>query len=122
MASRRSAALSVAILSTALAWPHCVQGGEILTMRVTPRQAVAPAFIRVIANVESHEDNRALEVMAESPDFFRSSRLVLNGTRAARRQIVDFTNLPEGDYMITATVQGAWSTRAVASQPVKVVR
>jgi hypothetical protein len=66
MASHRSAVLSAAIMSTVFAWPHCLQGGEVLTLRVTPTHAVAPAFIRVIASVESHEDNRALEVVAES--------------------------------------------------------
>ena len=122
MASHRSAVLSAAIMSTVFAWPHCLQGGEVLTLRVTPTHAVAPAFIRVIASVESHEDNRALEVVAESPDFFRSSRLGLNGARAPRKQIVDFTNLPAGDYVITAAVEGSASRRAVASEPVKVVR
>lgn len=122
MASRRSAALAITIMSTIAAWGHCVQGGDALSLRVSPRQAVAPAFIRVIASIESHEDNRALEVVAESIDFFRSSRVALNGVRAPRRQIVDFTNLPAGDYVITAVVEGSGNTRAIASAPVKVFR
>jgi hypothetical protein len=58
--------------------------GEPLTMQVSPRASFEPAILTIRAMVEADNDNRALEVVAESPDFYRSSYIQLEGARAQR--------------------------------------
>lgn len=79
-----------------------LQAGERLTMRVWPSFAVAPGAVRVRATVEANSDNRAIRIVADSRDFYRSSEIPLDGERAPRTTVVDFSSLPAGTYRVTA--------------------
>jgi hypothetical protein len=63
---------------------------------------MAPATIRVRLVVEPSADNRALNVIADSGGYYRSSEIQLDGDRAPRLLVVEFPSLPGGSY----TVQG----------------
>ena len=52
--------------------------GERMILKVTPAVAFAPANLVVRAIVESDADNRAIAVVAESEDFYRSSEIQLD--------------------------------------------
>jgi len=58
--------------------------GEPITMKVSPAVAFAPANLVVRATIPSDADNRAVEIAAESPNFYRSSEIELEGDKAAR--------------------------------------
>jgi hypothetical protein len=92
-----------------------------LSIAVTPIVAYAPANVRVRARVEANADNRALQVVADSTEFYRSSEIPLNGDRAPRTTVVEFRNLPGGTYNVTAVLVGATS-RTTAVQQIKVVK
>ena len=79
-----------------LAGAGTLNGGQPLTMQVSPAMAPAPAFISVRAHVEANDENRYLEIVAQSPDFYRSSRISLDGGRAPRLSVFQFPGLPEG--------------------------
>src|SRR3954467_12660498 len=49
--------------------------GERITMQVSPRVSLAPANLVVRTMIEANESNRALEIVAESGDFYRSSQI-----------------------------------------------
>src|SRR5262249_59162336 len=53
--------------------PSALNGGEALQMRVSPAIQRAPAMLTVRVIVESSSDNRLLQVVAESPTFYRGS-------------------------------------------------
>src|SRR5579872_1386930 len=46
-----------------------------LTMAVSPVHAFAPTTLTIRIRVEPDSDNRALEVVAESSEYYRSSRI-----------------------------------------------
>ena len=60
------------------------RAGERLTMRVAPSVAIAPADLIVRTIIEANADNRSIEIIAESPDFYRSSEQPIDGDHASR--------------------------------------
>jgi hypothetical protein len=95
-------------------------GGRI-TMRVSPAVAFAPANLVVRATIEADAANRAVEVIAESADFYRSSEIQLEGERAARTNTFEFRSLPPGAYEVRATLFGASGPRGIVRQQVNVI-
>src|SRR5437867_8526978 len=89
-----------------------LDGGQPLTLQVSPLMAPAPAFVSVRALVEASDDNRALEIVAQSPEFYRSSRVELPGRNAPRLAVFEYPSLPPGLYDITATLVATGGRRA----------
>jgi hypothetical protein len=81
--------------------------GEKLTLKVSPAVAFAPANLVVRAMVEASAHNRAIAIVAESDDFYRSSEIQLDGDRAPRTSTFEFRSLPPGTYQVRATLIGA---------------
>jgi hypothetical protein len=88
-------------------------GGR-LSMRVSPSTAFAPANLVVRAMVEHNEENRAIEIIAESEDFYRSSEIGLDGANAPRTTLFEFRSLPTGFYEVRAVLKGV-EGREIAS-------
>jgi hypothetical protein len=96
--------------------------GERITMKVSPAVAFAPANLVVRATIASDADNRAVEIIAESPDFYRSSEIQLEGEKAARTNTFEFRSLPPGTYEVRATLFGvSGSPRGVVRQQINVI-
>lgn len=117
---------NVAILLTVmgiglLARPGTLNGGQPLSLQVSPAMAAAPAFISVRAVIEASDDNRALEVVAQSSDFFRGSRIELDGRAAPPLSVFQYSNLPPGLYEVSAFLIGTSGQRAAVSKIVKVM-
>jgi hypothetical protein len=81
--------------------------GERLALRVSPAMAFAPANLVVGATIEAERDNRAIEVIAESSEFYRSSEISLEGQNAPRVNVFEFRSVPSGEYEIRAVLKGA---------------
>jgi hypothetical protein len=60
--------------------------------------------------IEPDPENRAVQVTAESPAFYRSSELLLDGNAAPRRNRFEFTGLPPGSYDLRVTLLDARGT------------
>lgn len=99
----KRAVLFVILMTASLS----LSAGEPVTIRVSPAVTFAPACVRVQTTIEASADNRFIEIAAESEDFFRSSRIQLDGDRAARTNTFEFPNLPEGAYDVSATLFGS---------------
>ena len=116
------------ILFSAAAWmcvlggARTLDGGQPLSLKVSPAMAAAPAFIRVRAVVEANDDNRSLEIVAQSPQFFRSSTIDLDGRSAPPLTVIEYPNLPPGFYEVSAVLIGTTGKRAAAMRFVKVVQ
>jgi hypothetical protein len=79
---------------------------EPLSIRVSPAFSFAPANLVIRTSVEPDADNRSMEVIADSPEFYRSSTIALEGDRAPKTTMIEFRSLPAGDYELTATLIG----------------
>jgi len=97
-----------------------LNGGEPLRMQVTPSVSRAPALLTVRVNVEAAADNRLLQVAAESPDFYRSSQIQIDGANTPTVNVFEFRNLPSGVYQVTGVLVGVNGRRALVSRLAKV--
>ncbi len=90
-------------LALALAMPSTA--GERVAIRLSPTiSAFAPANLHVWVMVAAHPDNRALKVVAESPAFYRSSEITIEGEEAPQTNAFEFRNLPSGTYLVSAVL------------------
>ena len=114
----RASLFGILMLTTTLP----IGAGERITVRVTPAVAFAPANLIVRAMIEADDQNRAVHIIAESADFYRSSEIQLEGDRAPRTSTFEFRSLPPGTYEVRAMLLGAGGQqRAFARQQVNVI-
>jgi hypothetical protein len=81
-----------------------VMGYEELRLRVSPEMAIEPARVIVSAYIEPNTENRAIEVITESADYYRSSFVYLEGDKAARSNTFRYRDLPAGVYEVRAVL------------------
>jgi hypothetical protein len=105
-----AALLCAALVLTAQA----LDGGQSMQMRLSPAVSTAPGYVTVRINVETAADNRLLQVVAESPDFYRSSEISLDGRNSSALNVFEFRNLPTGLYHVTSVLVGVHGPRATA--------
>ena len=96
--------------------------GERITLKVSPAVAFAPANLVVRATILADPENRAVQVVAESADFYRSSEVQLEGDKAARTNMFEFRSLPPGTYLVSANLMGAdGRSRGLSRQQINVI-
>jgi len=117
----RKRAILAAFCWCALAGSHRLDSHELLKVQISPLVAPAPAFVSVRTSVDASDDNRGLEVIAESPDFARASTIELNGRLSPTLNVFDFANLPAGRYEVSATLIGTGGVRATTTRTVLVM-
>jgi len=115
--TRRLTVIGLAALLAALA-PASIGGASRLHMRVYPTVAAAPTKLWVYMRVERDIQHRAIEIIAESEDFYRSSEIQLDGDRAPRTNVFEFRGMPAGLYDVSAVLkgQGGYSIEVVQTQ------
>ena len=79
-----------------------VGAGQKISLRASPAVSFAPTNLTVRTAIEPNADNRALQVIVDSPNFYRSSTLQLEGDQAPRTSVLEFRGVPSGSYEITA--------------------
>ena len=87
-----------------------------VSIRVTPAVSYAPANLVIRATVERDDANRAMVVEAESPSFYRSSEISLDGARAPRVTMLQFRGMPGGDYEVRAVIRGSMGEELAATE------
>jgi hypothetical protein len=99
-----------------------MRAGEGISIKVSPVVAFAPVNLVIRATIPADADNRAVQIVAESDDFYRSSELQLEGERAPRTTTFEFRSLPSGTYLVSANLMGAdGRSRGVIRQQVNVM-
>jgi hypothetical protein len=94
------------LVGVVLLFSGVVGANDRLAMRVSPAVAFAPANLVVRTTVEPDPSNRAMEIIAESPEFYRSSEVQLDGEHAPRTSMFEFKSVPSGEYMVRAVLKG----------------
>jgi len=92
-----------------------------LRIDVTPRVSSAPAAVRIRAIVTPDAANRALQIVADSGAFYRSSMVPLDGANAAAVTETMLKNLPGGEYEVSVTLVDANGRRTVDRRPITVM-
>lgn len=93
-----------------------------LALQVWPAVSFAPANLVIRATIEVNAENRAVEIIAESQDLYRSSEIELDGGNAPRSSRFEFRSLPSGVYEVRAILYGSGGApRAEVRQEVHVV-
>jgi hypothetical protein len=118
MSGRRRIALFVCL--TLIGATAAVGGSSAMRMRPSPSVSRAPALVTVQVVIEPATENRYVEIVAASPDFYRSSRIEIDRDHAARLSVFEFRNLPRGLYQVTGVLVGTHGRRAAVSQLAKV--
>jgi hypothetical protein len=116
--------MRVHILTAALLFSFAVSpdASELLSMAVSPAQSFAPTNLTIRVHVEPDPGNRAFEVVAESGEYYRSSRIQLDGAEAPRTISFEIRDVPGGDYDVRgALINRAGRERAVARRHVIVI-
>jgi hypothetical protein len=97
-------------------------GGEQLKVSASPIVSFAPSTVRVQVRIVPSDENRGLEIVAESDDFYRSSQVQLDGDLSPAAIMFEFRELPGGDYQVYGILtDSAGHRRAIAQQKIKVV-
>jgi hypothetical protein len=92
------------------------QSQERVEIRLRGRFYTEPATVQVTIAVQPDIHNRALLVAADGERLFRSSEVALDGEHSQRIHMVEFKNLPAGQYVLRAEVHSSNDVRAVAEQ------
>ncbi|MGE0450961.1 MAG: hypothetical protein AB7Q29_15420 [Vicinamibacterales bacterium] len=77
-----------------------------VSVHASPSVSFAPADLSIRATVEANEDNRSVEITAESMSFYRSSEVTLFGERGPRTTLLRLGSVPGGYYEVRAIVKG----------------
>jgi len=114
--------LRVLVMGLAMTATTGVGANESISVRVSPAVSFAPANLVIRTKVEPDADNRTMEIVADSEEFFRSSTVQLEGDRAPKTTVFEFRSLPPGEYRVTVALFGAdGQRRGTALAQVKVV-
>ena len=77
-----------------------------LRATVRPRIGYAPAVVIIEALVEPADENRFLDFIVDSGEYYRSSTIALTGVRAPRVSVVEFRAVPAGTYDVLISMRG----------------
>ena len=104
----KSRLLLAAVTSIGLfAVNHEVNATEKLTLRVTPNVSSAPSNVIVKATIARDAANRWLHIEADSGTFYRSSAVQLDGDKAPAITEFKLSNLPSGEYAVSAVLRNS---------------
>lgn len=90
--------------------------------RVAPAFAVAPAEVRVEILVEPSDDNRGLDIVVDSSDYYRNSTISLDGARAPRFHTVEYRGMPAGTYTVLVRLRARQGVSRAVQHTLLVVR
>jgi len=117
----RKTSIALAVCAGLLVLPATVGGSQPITLAVSPTVMQAPGFVSVRVTIESDDDNRMLEIVAQSDEFTRSSTIDLDGRRAPRLSVFDYPNLPPGLYEVSGLLIGTHGKRAEVRRTVNIM-
>jgi hypothetical protein len=101
---------------------HPLGASDPVKISVTPAYSFAPSNLRVVVKLERSTENRAIEIFAESEDFYRSSEFSLDGEQSPAIFELNVHDAPGGTYRVAAVLKdSAGRPRASAEKEVTVM-
>jgi hypothetical protein len=82
----------------------------------------APSNLRVLTRLVRSDENRTLDLVIDSEDFYRSTQIPLEGEQAPAIITIEFRDVPRGEYEVYGVLTDrAGERRAVDRQRVTVI-
>ena len=94
---------------------------EKLSLRVTPNVSSAPSNVIVKATIAKDAANRWLSIEADSGTFYRSSAIQLDGDKAPTVTEIRLSNLPSGEYNVSAVLKNNLGEETIVRRTVIVL-
>jgi hypothetical protein len=94
---------------------------EKLQLQISPTVSTAPASVIVRALVEHDAENRQLEIVADSTDFYRRTVVDLDGEQAPKVNELRLIDIPGGEYDVTATLYDSRGVRTAVRRTLMVM-
>jgi hypothetical protein len=107
-------AVGVATVAFVILASNVGVGSEVVQLRVPPLQYSEPATVRITVTVEPDARNRTLRLEADGENFFRATEETLLGADEKRFHLIEFRNLPSGEYTLRAQVLSTDAVRGTA--------
>ena len=85
---------------------------EKLQLQVNPSVSMAPASVMVRAIITPDHENRQLEIVADSENFYRRSVVDLDGESAPKVNELRLLDIPGGEYEVTAILYDSKGVRS----------
>jgi hypothetical protein len=110
------------LLTIALLGVTAIRGtaADLVEIHINGHYYAEPATVQITVAVQPDQENRTLRVEADGASLFRSSEVALNGSDEKRIHVVEFRNLPAGNYEVRAEVLSSTAVRGTAVQDVEV--
>ncbi|MGH9314152.1 MAG: hypothetical protein ACRD1S_13270 [Vicinamibacterales bacterium] len=105
--ARRSIALIALTLTAGVSLASAGSGDAVAIARVTPRVAFGPVDVMALVQVEPHAENRRLQLILDSGEYYFSTDIQLDGAGARKSHFVTWRAVRPGKYLLTATVYRA---------------
>ncbi len=93
---------------------------ERLMLQISPTISMAPAFVLIRAIVEHNDDNRRLEIVADSGDFYRRTVIDLDGANSPVINELKLQDIPGGEYDVLAVLYDAHGNRTIVRKTLMV--
>jgi hypothetical protein len=97
-----------------------IGASDVVEIRLHGRYYSEPATVQITVAVEPDHANRVLRVEADGDRMFRATEVTLSGELDKRLHVVEFKNLPAGEYELRAEVLSRDAVRGLARQEVTV--
>ena len=94
---------------------------EAVSIAIRPAVMSAHGSMQLKVLVERNDRNRSLTWEVDGPNYYRSSRLELEGASAPRSWFFLVRGLPEGEYDVRVTVKRSDQSSAIAQSNLRVL-
>jgi hypothetical protein len=110
--------LGALVIATSLIGGSSLGARPALDLHVSPAVSSAPATVKIRITVPPDAGNRALEIMADSDVYFRSSHVPLEGEDAPGNIFLEYRNLPAGEYQVRGVLVNAQGKPVAVAQSI----
>lgn len=108
--------LRTLIVALVLTPATVMMANEPVSLRVSPAVSFAPATLVIQVRIAADNHGRALEIVANSGEFYRASTIPLDSDGVAKTTTLHYSSVPPGQYEVTATMITADGKRKVAAR------
>jgi hypothetical protein len=111
---KRRTVVLAGILAALVVYASSAVADEKVALRLSRNIMNSPGYVTARVTIERNQNNRGLEVVVESPIFYRSSFVALDGDRAPRVTEITFKSLPVGEYVVAAVLHDGLGRQTMA--------
>ena len=109
-------AVVLGVIASTTAW-----AAEPVEVRVSSAFVLEGSNVQVTVRIVPDENNRFLTIQADSPEYYRSSRIQLSGDEAPLIHTMMLRSLPSGVYEVRAILSRSDDVEQSAQMPLQVI-